>query len=282
MAGVHQAGKVKNSWVTTCCNPQGTHEIKRHSSTLIALGTFLMWFGFYGFNSGSTLMLTNPNAARDMARVAVTTTLAPASCVISVILLKRYFDHCWDMSATCNGILGGLVMSCACASTIDPWVAIVLGFCNGFVYFGASKVLVMARIDDPLDAFPVHGACGIFGTLMTGFVASPKYSTNLSGDFGVLYGGNGTLLSAQLTAICAVVLWVGACSFVLFSSLKYLGLLRISVDVEEEGMDVSCKHGGSAYGGRLWFAGKTRPGPATFGVVKKQEFGLQGTTINSG
>ena len=216
------------------------------------LGTFILWLGWIGFNPGSTLGIASPGSAQTAARCVVNTTLSAATCGLVVVVLDKLFgSRTWDVGAVCNGILGGLVSITAGCSTVYPWAAVLIGFLGGFVYFGASNlVLKVFKVDDPLDAFAVHGACGVWGCIAVGLFAVVDYS--YSGDAvafphgGLFYGGGGILLGVQIVGVLIEIAWVTTTTAVLFMALKMLGILRTSADVERAGMDVS-KHGGHAY-----------------------------------
>ena len=229
--------------------------IKGHSSVLQVLGTFILWLGWYGFNPGSTLGITAAGYAQAAARSVVTTTLSAATGGLTVVTLDKLLgSKTWDVSAVCNGILGGLVSITAGCSTVYPWAAVLIGCIGGFVYFGASNlVLKVLKVDDPLDAFAVHGACGFWGCLATALFTAPAYGYHGTlddgckegGGVGAFYGG-GCLIGVTLATLCAEIVWVGGTSFLLFYALKMAGILRVSSEVEEAGMDIS-KHGGTAY-----------------------------------
>merc|ERR1719181_475059 len=216
-----------------------------HSTTLQVMGTFILWLGWYGFNPGSTLGLSSPGYARDAARVVVTTTLSAATGGVTVILLEKLCgDKTWNVGAVCNGILGGLVSITAGCSVLMPWAAVIAGFIGGFVYFGSSKcVLKMCKVDDPLDAFAVHGACGFWGVTAVGLFAAKDYAY-ASGP-GLFYG-SGKALGCAIVTLLVEIVWVAAMSLIMFFPLKLTGLLRVSAEIEAAGMDVS-KHGGAAY-----------------------------------
>ena len=150
------------------------------------------------------------------------------------------------MGAVCNGILGGLVSITAGCSAVYPWAAVLIGFLGGFVYFGSSKlVLNVFKVDDPLDAFAVHGACGFWGTLAVGIFSASDYAYG-SGP-GLFYGG-GNAFVAAIVCLLVETAWVVITSALMFLPLKMTGLLRVSAEIEAAGMDVS-KHGGAAYEG---------------------------------
>jgi Amt family ammonium transporter len=222
-------------------------EIQGHSTTLQVMGTFILWFGWYGFNPGSTLGIAPESYARDAARSVVTTTIGAAAGGLTVIVLdKTLGSKTWSVSAVCNGILGGLVSVTANCVVVTTWAAFLIGVIGGFVYFGASNiVLKVCKIDDALDAFAVHGACGFWGCVAAGLFAYPAYGYGACSGGGALYG-NGNCLGIALAALFAEVGWVATMSCLLFGTLRACKVLRISEEVEDAGMDVS-KHGGSAY-----------------------------------
>jgi len=164
----------------------------------------------------------------------------------------------YDVGHSCNSLLAGLVcITAGCASVSAPG-AIVIGFLSAFVYHAASCLMRKLKIDDPLDAFAVHGACGFWGCVAVGlFVVKdysyvPNSSSKMYIDIGGYDGGaftgetKGAAIGAEIVALIIEILWVGGMSSILFGSLKLTGMLRVSKEVEEAGLD-SSKHGGSAY-----------------------------------
>ena len=226
-----------------------------HSAALQVLGTFLLWFGWYGFNPGSTLMIHG--VAKDAARAAVTTTLSAASGAVTGLYIKRLLPSkfggspgVWDLSHTCNSLLGGLVGITAGTSIATPVGALIIGFISAWVYHGASCLMRKLKIDDPLDAFAVHGACGMWGCIAVGFFTVKEYAycgaNSAPCDAGLFYGGSGRLLGVQIVGVLIEFAWVSVMATLLFMALKLMGILRTPADVERAGMDVS-KHGGHAY-----------------------------------
>jgi len=213
-----------------------------HNTTFQVLGTFILWFGWYGFNPGSTLGLAG--SGLDMARCVCTTTLAAAAGGITVVVVDKVaISKTWDVAMLCNGILAGLVSITAGTGNVYPWAAMVMGFLGGFVYLASSKiVLYVCKVDDPLDAFSVHGACGFWGVIAAALFASPDLGSGVTG----LFYGNGDLLGAGIIFLLADIAWTGGLSAMMFMGLKMANVLRVSPDVEDAGLDVS-KHGGSAY-----------------------------------
>mmetsp|Transcript_38041 Transcript_38041/g.125483 ORF Transcript_38041/g.125483 Transcript_38041/m.125483 type:complete len:484 (-) Transcript_38041:210-1661(-) len=235
-------------------------QLPGHAPVLQALGTFILWLGWYGFNAGSQLRIATPGASEVIGRIVVNTTLSAAgsglvSLAIATLGQWRRGTVNYEVPAICNGILAGLVSITAGCACMLPWAAFLTGFIGAFVYYGASKLMLKLKIDDPLDAFAVHGACGFWGVLAVGVFGHPEFvgfgwdgeNGDVAGDeyAGFLYGGS-TLFGAQLVALIIEIAWVASLSTAMFFALKMSGILRVSEEVEMAGMDVS-KHGGSAY-----------------------------------
>ena len=213
-------------------------DIPGHSSSLQCLGTFILWFGWYGFNCCST------GAWGDMVtatKVAVTTTLAAAAGGISALGCEVVAGKNADLPPILNGILAGLVSITAGCNVVEPWAAFVLGLIGGVVYTISCKLLIKMQIDDPLSASPVHFFCGAWGVIGTGLFATKANN-------GLLAGGatGGKQLGIQFLGVLAIGAWTCILSGLLFIALKATGKLRVDTDAEEKGMDAS-KHGGSAY-----------------------------------
>jgi len=243
-----------------------------HSSVLQLLGTFILWLGWYGFNMGSTLGLS-PEKARQASRILITTTLAATSGGMTTVIQERIqgYRKVWDVNAMCNGILVGLVSITAGCATLMPWAAIIAGFGGGVVYRYTSRALLYCRVDDPLDAFAVHGAGGMWGLLVCAFLSHPEYThavANLS-EGGIMYGG-AKLLGAAMLFMLAQIAWVGSTSLLIFITLKKLKLLRVPLLFDGEGgavrvEDAYSTHGGEAYsptaGRRARMKNDHGPGP---------------------
>merc|ERR1719181_2428367 len=202
-----------------------------HNVPNAALGTFILWFGWYGFNCGSTLYMTGFADAGSAGLVAVNTTIAPAMGGIAALLLRRFVLQPKALSVTpvCGGILAGLVSITAGCGNIHPRATILVGFVGGCVYCLASDLLQKLKVDDPVEAFAVHGAGGIWGVL-----AVPLF------DIGTLAGTNEDFvktLIAQVTGIITIVLWSGILSTIMFTIIKTAKLLRVDAEHETIGID---------------------------------------------
>jgi ammonium transporter, Amt family len=223
-----------------------------HNMTLAAVGGVILWFGWYGFNPGSTL------SAMDMhgiGRVATNTTLAACGGGLSSLFVIYRRARYWDCGITVNGFLAGLVaITCPCY-WVSPTGAIILGAIAGVIVVFSVDLFEYLRIDDPVGAVSVHGICGIWGTLSLGLFATGQYGA--PGQYGadtspgqlvtgLFYGGGATQLIAQAIGSASVTLATFGTSLVLMYGLKLAGVLRLSKERELQGMDLA-EHGGPAY-----------------------------------
>jgi Amt family ammonium transporter len=221
-----------------------------HDLTIAASGGLLLWFGWYGFNPGSTL------SAMDfigIGRVAANTTLAACAAGLTAMFYAYMRSKIWDVSFTVNGFLAGLVaITCPCY-WVSPTGAIALGGIAGVIVVMGVEVLEYLRIDDPIGAVPVHGICGIWGTLSLGLFAAGQYGS--TGPFapdnsapltGLFYGGGITVLKAQLVGSALITVSTFAVAMVVMLTINAMGLLRISAEGEQHGLDLH-EHGISAY-----------------------------------
>jgi len=216
-----------------------------HSVALQVLGTFILWFGWYGFNPGSTLTLTGNSHTTGLC--AVTTTLSAASGCVSALMIDTLLglvqrgEAEYDLTMAMNGALGGLVGITANCNAVAPWAAVIIGLLSGLVYVFSSKLLVMLKIDDAVDAVPVHFFCGIWGCIAAGLFADP----NRCGLKGLFYGG-GKLLGVEIAGICWIIGWTGVVMGSFFLIINALGLFRVDETEERVGLDIS-HHKGAAY-----------------------------------
>jgi Amt family ammonium transporter len=210
--------------------------IPGHNITLGALGVFILWFGWFGFNPGSTVSGTTP----DIAMIAVTTNLAAAAGAVATMVISWLKYKKPDVSLTLNGALAGLVAITAGCASVSPVGAAIIGLFAGIlVVFSVEFIDKILKVDDPVGAISVHGVCGAFGTAMVGLLAL---------DGGLLYGGGVSLLLTQIIGIVSVFAWTGVTAFILFSIIKATIGLRVSSEEEEKGLDIG-EHGMEAYSG---------------------------------
>ncbi|MGC8800414.1 ammonium transporter [Chloroflexus sp.] len=217
--------------------------IPGHNMSLAALGTFILWLGWFGFNPGSQLAIASQANADAVAMVAVTTNLAAAAGALGALFTAwlRYGKP--DLGQTLNGVLGGLVAITAGCAYVDPLAAIIIGFIAGPVVVFSAELLEKLKIDDPVGAVPVHLVNGIWGTLAVGLFASIPGNT---GTTGLFYGGGLTLLISQLVGVVAIGLWTVATAALMFFAIKATIGLRVSKAEEEAGLDIG-EHGMVAY-----------------------------------
>jgi Amt family ammonium transporter len=221
-----------------------------HNMAIAAVGGVILWFGWYGFNPGSTLSAMD---AAGCGRVAANTTLAACAGGLTAMIWLYPRNKVWDCGITVNGFLAGLVaITCPCY-WVSPTGAIILGGVAGIVCVYGVDLLEWLRIDDPVGAWPVHGACGIWGTLSLGLLACGKYGSpgptgadDSAPVTGLFYGGGTQLLVAQVIGSASITAATFAVSMVMFYGLKMIGTLRVSKEGELEGLDIH-EHGGSAY-----------------------------------
>ncbi len=208
--------------------------IPGHSITLGALGVFLLWFGWFGFNGGSTLSGMDTS----IGLIIVNTNLAAAAGGLLSMATSWLKYKKPDVSLTLNGGLAGLVGVTAGAAAVTPLGAVIIGICSGILVVIAVEVLdKKLKIDDPVGAISVHGICGALGTVLVGFLAT---------EGGLFYGGGTSLILVQLTGVAAVALWTIVTAGILFATLKATIGLRVPEKEEIRGLDYN-EHGLDAY-----------------------------------
>jgi ammonium transporter, Amt family len=221
-----------------------------HDLTIAVSGGLILWFGWYGFNPGSTLSLMD---FEGIGRVAANTTLAACAAGLTAMLWAYKSSKKWDAGFTTNGFLAGLVaITCPCY-WVSPFGAIMLGGVAGVVVVLGVELLEWMRIDDPIGAVPVHGICGIWGTISLGLFACGKYGVtgpagpdNSVALKGLFYGGGTQVLVAQLIGSATVTVATFAIAMAVMLAVNAGGWLRVSEEGELYGLDLH-EHGISAY-----------------------------------
>lgn len=241
---VHSVGGVVALMGAIMLGPRAGREFgsppRPHNLALATLGTMILWFGWYGFNPGSTLGMSNHGLT---ALVAVNTTLAASAGTLSAMFYMYGRTGKWDLGLTLNGSLAGLVAITAGCAFVAPWAAVIIGLIAGVLVIVVMDVIEALKIDDPVGAFAVHGGCGIFGTLAIGFLGQPELT---NGAGGLLLGGGLDMLINQAIGVAAVALWVGVFSVVMFSALKAVKRLRVNAVADQIGIDIY-EHGASVW-----------------------------------
>jgi len=222
-------GKYKNGKATA---------IPGHNLAMGALGVFILWFGWFGFNPGSQLAASGTANASAISHIFVTTNLSAAAGALTAMFVawKRYKRP--GLSITLNGALAGLVAITAGCNVISPAGAVAVGIIAGIILvFGVEFIDQVLKIDDPVGAISVHGLAGAAGTILVGL-----FST--SG--GLFYGGGTDLLISQLIGVGAVAAWSMTLGFLVFRLLRATIGIRVPGRVEEEGLDIY-EHGEATY-----------------------------------
>jgi len=214
--------------------------IPGHNIPLAVLGVFILWFGWYGFNPGSTLS----GMSTDISRIAVTTTLAASAGAISAMMVSWLWFKKPDASMTMNGVLAGLVAITAPCAVVSAGASVVIGLLSGIlVVFSVEFIDKVLLIDDPVGAVSVHLVNGVFGTLAVGIWG------NVEGvAVGILHGGGWYQFGIQALGVLSVGLWAGSMSLVLFFIIKKVIGLRVAVKEELMGLDIT-EHKAEAYSG---------------------------------
>ena len=221
--------------------------IPGHNLTLGALGVFILWFCWFGFNGASTVSMEG-EAIVSAGKVFVNTNLAAAVATVTVLAITWIRYKKPDVSMTLNGSLAGLVAITAGCDTVSPTSAAIIGIISGFVVvFGIEFIDKVLKIDDPVGAVGVHGLNGALGTLCVGL-----FSDGTGTDWkGLFTGGGFKLFGIQFIGFLAVAAWVTVTMIIIFLALKHTVGLRVSREEEIAGLD-SCEHGiASSYAGFL-------------------------------
>jgi Amt family ammonium transporter len=214
-----------------------------HNIAYMTLGVLILWFGWFGFNAGSTLGVASGGEVGFFAYVALTTLVAPAAGALGGILTSWLVIGKPDLSMLLNGVVAALVAVTAACGFVAPWAAILIGAAAGALAVGGVLWVESLGLDDPIGAVAVHGLAGVWGTLATGIFAVPALATTLgTGTGGLLYTGSLEQLGVQAVGLLAVGAFTFACSFgVLWAFRATIGI-RVDETVEHVGLDVG-EHG---------------------------------------
>lgn len=221
--------------------------IPGHNLTIGALGVFILWFCWFGFNGASTVSMEG-DAIVSAGKIFVTTNLAAAVATVTVMIITWIKYKKPDVSMTLNGSLAGLVAITAGCDTVSPTSAAIIGIISGFVVvFGIEFIDKVCKIDDPVGAVGVHGLNGAWGTLAVGL-----FSDGAGTEWkGLFTGGGAKLFGVQFIGFIATVAWVVVTMLIIFLAIKHTVGLRVSREEELAGLD-ACEHGlASSYAGFL-------------------------------
>lgn len=214
-----------------------------HNQVYTVLGVLILWIGWFGFNAGSTLGVANGL----YGHVALTTQLATAAGAVAAILAAWIYSGKADIPSMLNGVLAALVAITAACAFVEPWAAIIIGAIAGVLTYFSAVVLEKLKVDDPIGAFSVHGVAGIWGTLSTGFFASPRLVEITGiGKAGLFYGAGFYQLGVQALGVAGAAVYVAIVSYIIFAIIKATIGLRVTEEEEIVGLDLS-EHGSYGY-----------------------------------
>ena len=212
--------------------------IPGHNLLTAALGVFILWFGWFGFNPGSQLAASGEVNRVAISHVFLTTNLAAVAGGTATMFTTWIKYGKPSLSLTLNGVLAGLVGITAGCDLVSPVVAVIIGLVCGIVLvYSIEFIDCKLHVDDPVGASTVHGVCGILGTLMTGMLAI---------DSGLFYGHGWGFLGAQTFGVLCIDAWALVMGIVIFFGMKKIAGLRVDKRIEEEGLDIY-EHGESCF-----------------------------------
>ena len=225
-------------------SPDGkSNVLAGHNLPLAALGVFILWFGWFGFNPGSQLAASGIENARAIALITINTNLAAAAGAVMAMASVWMMFGKPDLSMTMNGALAGLVAITAPCAVVSPSASIVIGLFAGMIVVIGVTLLDKLHIDDPVGAVSVHGFNGMWGTIAVGIWG--QKALGLAND-GLLHGGGFTQIGIQIMGTVACAAFAMACMAVVFAAVKAIMGLRVSAEEEIRGLDIE-EHGMEAY-----------------------------------
>jgi len=224
--------------------------IPAHNMGLALIGTMILWFGWYGFNPGSTLGAVGVTGT--IGIVTLNTTLGAGVGSLTTLFFVYFRTGKWSLPACLNGSLAGLVAVTGGCAFISPWAAIIIGTVGGIIMPLWSDLLEKIKIDDAVGASSVHLACGTWGIIAIGLFAEPSltpFAANAnSGLGGLLVGGGAQILITQIIGSAATIIWCAVTSVIMFGALKAIGRLRVNPKAEADGNFIdNYEHGESAW-----------------------------------
>ena len=243
---VHSVGGVLAFVGAICLGPRlGKYDkngksraIPGHNLLTAALGVFILWFGWFGFNPGSQLAASGEVNSTAISHVFLTTNLAAVAGGFATMFTTWLKYGKPSFSLTLNGVLAGLVGITAGCDLVAPWAAVVIGLvCGVVLVYSIEFIDAKLHIDDPVGASSVHGVCGILGTVMTGLFAI---------EGGALTGGGWGFFGAQCFGVLIIDIWAAIAGIVLFYTIKFVKGIRVDKRIEEEGLDIY-EHGESCF-----------------------------------
>jgi len=222
-------------------NYKNKQDIEGHSMPLVAMGTLILIFGFFGFNGGSVLSMDSVEDAMGMSRAVISTVMGASGGCLSASALNKMSNKYWSLMQACNGAIAGMVSVCASANVVEPWAAWVIGLIGGCVFRAVSSAVHKFKVDDAVDAAAVHMGAGAWGV-----IAAPLFASKME---SVFYDGTAEAwknLAWNFLGIFVIITWTVGITLPMFWILKKLGLLRVEDEHIEDGLD-KVEHGEWAY-----------------------------------
>lgn len=223
--------------------------IPGHSLPMFGLGILILWFGWFGFNAGSTFEALGVR----FAEVAMVTNMSVACGVIGAAITNYAFEKNWDIAMIGNGAIAGAVAITAPSGYVEPWAAVPIGLIGGTIVVIGLR-WIDGKLDDPIGAITAHGMIGLWGTIAVGIFAVPKFAegngvgVQSGGEFlgGLVYSGSFKQIGVQLAGAAIVALFVFVTSFAIFAAIKATLGMRVTATEEDDGLDIS-DHGMYGY-----------------------------------
>lgn len=221
-----------------------SNDIQGHNQVYTTLGVLILWIGWFGFNAGSTLAVGDGF----FGFVALNTQLAAAAGAVAALFASWMFMGKPDIPTTLNGTLAGLVAITASCAFVEPWAAVVIGLIAGVLVYASMKFFDKMKIDDPIYALSVHGTAGVWGTVSTGFFATPELAEEVvgTGKAGLFYGGGFGQLGVQIMGVVACGAFAFIVSYFVLAVMKATIGIRVTEEQEIIGLDMS-EHGSYGY-----------------------------------
>lgn len=220
------------------------NDIPGHNQVFTTLGVMLLWIGWFGFNAGSTITTGDGSF---FGFIAVNTQLAAAAAAVAALIVSWLFMGKADIPTMLNGALAGLVAITASCAFVETWAAIVIGLIAGIIVFFSMKMFDKLGIDDPIYCLSVHGVAGVWGTLSTGFFATPELAEQVGvGKAGLFYGGGFEQLGVQALGVVVCGAFAFIVSYIVLAIIKGVIGLRVTEEEELVGLDMS-EHGSYGY-----------------------------------
>ena len=218
-----------------------SNNLAGHNQVYTALGVLILWVGWFGFNAGSTVAVDDGF----FGFVALNTVLAAGAGAVAATIVSWVVLGKSDVPTILNGALAGLVAITASCAFVDTWAGVVIGFIAGILVFYSVRFFEKKKIDDPIYALSVHGAAGVWGTVSTGFFATPELAS--VGQAGLFYGGGFEQLGVQLMGVVVCGAFAFIVSFVILAVMKkVMNGIRVTEEEEIMGLDMS-EHGNYGY-----------------------------------